>query len=306
MTYIDRLKFETLSGYIVCDDCRNYLKNLNENSVDLIVTDPPYFIDGMGDDWDNQKLKNKVAKAGIIGSRPVGMKFNRQQSYDFQNFMEQITPTLYKILKPGGFIVCFSQARLYHRAAVSFENAGFEIRDMLAWNHTGQAKAFTLRHFVKKDKTLSDEEKNRILSAIGNRKTPQLKPELEPMVLGQKPKDGTFIDNWMKWKTGLIDTSHSLDASFPGNLMTVAKPTKSEKGDDNDHLTVKPIKLLEHLIRILSIENQVVLDPFLGSGSTSIAAIKAGRKFIGIEKDKNNFQISKTRITKSLNQPTFL
>lgn len=135
---------------------------------------------------------------------------------------------------------------------------------MLAWHHNGQAKAFTQNHFILKNNKLSEAEKRQLIDELDNRKTPQLKPQLEPMVFAQKPKEGTFVENWIKWKTGLIDTDQSLDQSFPGNLMPVPKPSKKEKGEFNNHLTVKPVKLLKHLIALLTIPNQIVLESIYG------------------------------------------
>ncbi len=281
---------------IFLGDCRDVLSGFSDNTVDLILTDPPYFIDGMGADWDNGNLQKKAAKAGVIGGRPIGMKFDRQQGYAFQKFLMEVGAEFMRVLKPGGFLVCFSQARLYHRAATAFEDVGFEIRDMFAWQHNGQAKAFTQNHFVMRDKNTSQATKAKIIADMEGRKTPQLKPQLEPMVFAQKPREGTFVENWLKWKTGLVDTTQSLDSTFPGTLMPVAKPNKKEKGDYNNHLTVKPTNLLAHLIRLLTLEGQVVLDPFLGSGSTAIAAIQSGRNYIGIEKEKENFDICQKRI----------
>lgn len=290
------------AGKIFHADCREVLPQIESNSVDLILTDPPYFIDGMGDDWDRSKLETNVNKAGIIGGRPIGMKFDMSQGYSFQEFLTPIFKESFRVLKPGGFLISFSQARLFHRLAVAAEDQGFEIRDMLAWHHNGQAKAFTQDHFVRKNKKLSEREKARLLKELDGRKTPQLKPQLEPMVLAQKPKEGTFIDNWMKYKVGLIDTTQSLDETFPGNLMAVAKPGKAEKGVDNIHLTVKPTVLLSHLIKIFTVEGAVVLDPFLGSGSTAVAAVESSRQFIGIERDEGYFEISNARIKKSIKE----
>jgi site-specific DNA-methyltransferase (adenine-specific) len=287
-------------GKVFLADCREILPKLESNSIDLILTDPPYFIDGMGDDWDRSKLETKTSKAGVIGGRPIGMKFDVSQGYAFQEFLAPVFKESFRILKPGGFLISFSQARLFHRLAVAAEDEGFEIRDMLAWHHNGQAKAFTQDHFVRKNKNLSEKEKAQLLKQLGGRKTPQLKPQLEPMVLAQKPKEGTFVDNWMKYEVGLIDTSQSLDGTFPGNLMAVAKPGKAEKGTDNIHLTVKPTALLSHLIKIFTVEGAVVLDPFLGSGSTAVAAVASSRNFIGIERDEDYFEISTKRIEESM------
>jgi site-specific DNA-methyltransferase (adenine-specific) len=84
--------------------------------------------------------------------------------------------------------------------------------------------------------------------------------------------------------------------------MAVAKPGKAEKGADNIHLTVKPTVLLSHLIKIFTVEGAVILDPFLGSGSTAVAAVESSRQFIGIERDEGYFEISNTRIKKAIEE----
>lgn len=279
-------------------DALEHLKMLPDNSIHLCLTDPPYFIDGLGDEWDGDKVSKSQSKAGVIGGLPVGMKFDPEQGRKFQDFMHDISKEIYRVLVPGAFYVSFSQARLYHRLAVAVEDAGFEIRDMLAWKYEGQAKAFSQDHFVRKMK-ITDDEKARIIADLGGRKTPQLKPQMEPMTLAQKPRDGTFVDNWLKWRTGLVDVTQSLDGMFPGNIMDVKKPTKAEKGDGNSHPTVKPVGLIAHIIQLLSTPGQTVLDPFLGSGSHGIAAISTGREFIGIERNPDYFNIASNRISNS-------
>lgn len=279
-------------------DCRNLLRSLPSASIDLVLTDPPYFIDGMGDDWNRDSISNRTARAGIVGSRPVGMKFDRRQGYRFQEFMKPVSDEVFRVLKPGGFFVAFSQARLYHRLAAAIEDAGFEIRDMLAWRHEGQAKAFTQEHFIKKMKDLTDEQRITILETLGGRKTPQLKPQIEPMAFAQKPKIGTFIENWLQFGVGLIDTGQTLDGGFPGTVMEVPRPSKSER-EGNNHPTVKPLRLLRHLICLLTTPGQVVLDPFMGSGSTAVASVQAQRDFIGIELDESYARLAKKRVEKA-------
>ena len=275
-------------------DALTVLKTLPANSVHLCATDPPYFIDGLGDEWDHEKTTKN--KAGFTHSLTPGMKFDPKQGARFQEFMAPISAEIYRVLVPGGFYVAFSQARLYHRLAIAVEEAGFEMRDMLAWvYHSGQGKAFSQDHFIDR-MPITDVEKARIKAAIGGRKTPMLKPMIEPMTLAQKPRQGTFVDNWMKHRTGLMDVSQRLNGGFPGNVMDVAKPTGAEKGADNDHPTVKPIALIEHVIRLFSTEGQVVLDPFLGSGSHGVAAIAAGRQFIGIERSPHYMNLATNRM----------
>jgi len=279
---------------IVHDDALHYLPTLSDNSIDLVLTDPPYFTHGMGADWNQNKLSARKSKGKVI-SLPVGMKFDPKQGIKFQEFMEKVSNELIRILKPGGFFISFSQARLYHRLGIAAENAGFEIRDMLGWKYEGQAKAFSMDHFVNKMK-LSLKEKENLIRNLEGRKTPQLKPMLEPMILAQKPKEGTFIENWQKYGTGLIDTMPSLDGKFPGNLMDVKKPTTKEKGKNNQHLTVKPLRLMQHLIQIFSKQGQIVLDPFNGSGTTGLACKLENRNYVGIDIDANYIEYTKKRL----------
>lgn len=284
------------------EDCRIGLKKIEDNSIDCIITDPPYFIDGMGDDWDKGNLTKKSNKAGVIGGLPVGMKFDVEQGKKLQEFMEPICNEFMRILKPGGFCIIFSQARLYHRMAIAAENAGFEIRDMLGWKYEGQAKAFSLNHFVKK-MNLTDEEKEKLIKEMEGWKTPQLKPQIEPMVMAQKPKEGTFIENWIKYNVGLVNTTESLDGMFPGNIMEVSKRVRSKERDSKiEHLTVKPVMLISHLVKLLTKEGQVVLDPFMGSGSHCLAALENNRKFIGFEIEKAYFDICEDRIKNQSNK----
>ena len=75
------------------------------------------------------------------------------------------------------------------------------------------------------------------------------------------------------------------------------KTSKSEKGNDNTHPTVKPIKLMKYLCRLITPKGGTVLDPFMGSGSTGIAAKDEGFEFIGIEKEKEYFEIAEQRVS---------
>ena len=74
----------------------------------------------------------------------------------------------------------------------------------------------------------------------------------------------------------------------------------------NNHPTVKPIALFEWLIKLVTRQGQIILDPFLGSGTTMIAAHKAGRKCIGIEKEAEYIEIAKRRIAYWQAQPVQL
>tara|TARA_B100001996_G_scaffold166683_2_gene127057 strand:- start:1540 stop:2136 length:597 start_codon:yes stop_codon:yes gene_type:complete len=193
---------------------------------------------------------------------------------------------------------------------MAIEDSGFEIRDMLAWVYTqSQVKAFSQNHIIEKDKTKTREEKDILKEACKDWRTPQLKPAIEPMCLAVKPTEGRYIDNFEKYGTGLLNTSEEtkVDGKFPSNVMTtqdgvldrvflVKKPTKSEKGAFNTHLSVKPVELVEHLIQLFTKKDAVVLDPFMGSGTTAVAAVNSDRKYIGFDINQEYIDISKKRI----------
>lgn len=283
--------------WVKAADCRLGMAALGENSISLILTDPPYFLDGMSNHWDHAKLRAKV-KPGVVGGLPVGMKFDRRQGRELYDFLLPIAMEWMRILKPGGFALVFAQARLAHHTAMALDDAGFEIRDMLAWRYEGQAKAFTHTHFVRRW-DIPESEKAAIISELQGRKTPQLKPQIGPIIMAQAPKDGTFIDNWLKHRTGMIDTANPVvqPNEFPGQLIPVPKPREK-----HGHMAVKPVDLLRHLIRIFSATGQeaVVLDPFVGTGSTGVAAIRENRSFAGFEINSMMAATANERIAEAL------
>ncbi len=90
---------------ILFGDCKEKLKELDDDSIDAAVTDPPYELGFMGKKWD---------ASGI--------------AYNVELWKECL-----RVLKPGGHLLSFGGTRTYHRMAVAIEDAGFEIRDMLEW-----------------------------------------------------------------------------------------------------------------------------------------------------------------------------
>lgn len=274
-------------------DCRQVLTNIEDESVHMVLTDPPYFLDGLDDRWKKGHVIPR--SSGTVGGLPVGMKFDPEQGRKLQEFLTPVCKNLLRVLVPGGFLLMFSSPRLYHRMALSAEETGFEIRDQYIWRFTksAQFKAFSLDHFVARKSELSVSEQESVLQDLAGRKTPQLRPQFESILCAQKPRHGTFVDNWSKYRTGLIDPRQSLDGNSPSTVMHVEK---SEKQPFNKHLTPKPVQLCEHLIRLFTMKGQIVLDPFVGSGTTCIAAYAAERACLGIDINDEYVQIAKRRL----------
>ena len=283
----------TKTQTILHADCREGIKKIKTNSVSLILTDPPYFIDGMSSEWDRKKLDIKKSKAKVVGSLPVGMKFSPHQSKQLRSFLTPIAKDWLRVIKPAGFVLCFSQPRLSHSVACALEDAGFHIKDLYVWKRHGQAKAFTHSHFVEKNPNLTRKEKDKILKSIGGRKTPQLKPDAEMIIMAQAPSKEKLIDNWMKYKTGFIDVQNRLidPDRFPSSVMVCKKPT-----DRYGHITAKPVELLRHLIRIFCEKNGLVLDPFAGCGSCAEACFTENYEHISFEIDSKYFKTALKRL----------
>merc|ERR1711991_401727 len=117
------------------NDCMKEVINLKDNSIDCIITDPPYFIDKLDQNWSTKDIKEDK-KNSHIKHLPKGMKFDKKQVKQLYDFYLDLSKILFYKLKPGGYFLSFSSPRLYHAIAMSCELAGFEIRDMINWTYT--------------------------------------------------------------------------------------------------------------------------------------------------------------------------
>tara|TARA_B100000424_G_scaffold84332_1_gene63067 strand:- start:3440 stop:4351 length:912 start_codon:yes stop_codon:yes gene_type:complete len=293
------------------NDCRLELQKFEDNSIDAVITDPPYFIDKLDKNWNPKQVENDK-KNSHVTHLPKGMKFDKKQVKNLYDFYLEISTILFDKLKPGGFFLSFSSPRLYHSIAMACEIAGFEIRDMINWTYSqSMPKGMSVTHIIKK-MNISEEEKLELIKQYKDFKTPQIKSCFEPICIAMKPIGKcTFIQNELNFNTGLLDFSQKVgkdNDKVPANIITceefnehydknffVGKPGKEEKGNFNNHITVKPVLLLEHLIKLFTKKNALVVDPFLGSGTTAIACKNTNRHCIGIEINREYFDISKQR-----------
>lgn len=260
-----------------------------------MLTDPPYFLDKLDNNWNTKRVANKN-NLKVVKSLPAGMRFDREQGKRFYDWYSLVAKELFRVLKPGGFFFSFSSPRLYHRLASAIDDAGFEIRDAFIWLYTqNQMKAMSVNHFISR-MNIDEAEKLKIKKRLENWKTPQVKSCFEPIAMAQKPTDQTYLHNMLKFGVGMIYTEARIgDGMFPANVLSIdeiiklidrvfllPKPTKQEKGEFNDHKTVKPLALCEYLISLTAFATDaVILDPFIGSGTTAVAAKRCGKNYIG-------------------------
>ena len=306
------------------------LRGFDDDSIDAVVTDPPYGLSFMGKKWD----------------------------YDVPSV--EIWEQCLRVLKPGGYLLAFAGTRTQHRMAVRIEDAGFEIRDMIAWMY---GSGFPKSHNLQDDR-----------QGWGT----ALKPAMEPITMARKPFKGTVADNVQAYGTGAINIdgcrigerelcrlnragSIGYGGSepqgivedggigrWPANVLHdgcedvlrgmgeaarffyTPKACKEDRDDGcemmearwkagysytdtagnaadgmfkdretfkrNFHPTVKPTDLMRYLCRMVTPPGGIVLDPFTGSGSTGRGAVLEGFRFIGCEMDADYIKIAKARI----------
>lgn len=295
------------------------LDEVKDNSIDAIVTDPPYGINL--EDWD--KMPDK-----------------------------KIWKDSFRALKPGGFLLCFSSIQYQHVFTQQLIESGFVFKDVLLWVYlNGRVPPIDIDKKI--DKALG--EKREIVGQYNyiqgspnsnkksnytqkNNKTKAsdksspwvgfgtgLKTAYEPIIMVQKPIEGTIAHNILKYGTGAINIDstripyelgekkvghnpHVLGRVMANIIQTenygdyqkffLVGKVRDGKKTGNSHPTVKPTGLMDCLNTLVSKEGQIILDPFMGSGSTGVSALNLKRNFIGYENIKKHFNISKERLVK--------
>lgn len=284
-----------MSNKLILGDCLEALDDLESQSVDIVITDPPYGISQLNQNWDKKQIDSSIEKSknSVVGKIPVGMKFDPEDSKNLGCFLAKVSEKLLDKLKPGSFCLVFSQPRSVHRVAVAFEDSGFEFRDQLLWDYgKGQGKAQGLQNFIRKAKYIEEDQKESLIEQLNGFKTAQLTPTYESILLFQKPKEGTTVQNYLKYGTGLVD----FRKGSVSNRFTHSKPSKKERQEAGGHPTLKPVSLIEDLIKVFSREGNVVLDCFSGSGTTGVACLNTDRKYILIEKCEDYYKKSQERL----------
>ena len=201
-------------------DCLDVLATLPDASVDAVVTDPPYNLTsgkrgGSGAASVNLNTPHGRSRIGT-GNGPGGFMGQAWDNYDgfsggFQGWCQAWVTECLRVLKPGGYLLAFGGTRTWHRLAVAVEDAGFEIRDNLAWLYgSGFPKSLNL----------VDE---------GGERTGQgtaLKPAFEPIVMARKPLTGTVAANVLEHGTGALN----IDACRVGTESTIRRSNAGTNG----------------------------------------------------------------------------
>lgn len=255
--------------YIKCGDSAILMEELEDESIDLTVTSPPY----------------------------DGLRTYNGYVFDF----EKIAKELYRVTKPGGVVVWIvadatidgSETGTSFRQALYFKDIGFNLHDTMIWNKNSFTATGTLQTryaSVFEYMFVLSKGKPKTFNPIKDRKN----------LHGGEKHQGTIrqINGTMKQKstTGKILTEYG--QRF--NIWDISPERSNETG----HPAVFPVNLIQDHITSWSNEGDVVFDPFLGSGTTAIAARRTNRHFIGFEISEEYFEKTKKRIEEEISQYT--
>lgn len=295
------MKLDTL----IHGDSIAILKTFPDNSVHTIISDIPY---GIGcDDWDVLHSNTNSAYGGTSPAQLSGGGLFRRRGKPLNGWSEadKRIPAEYqewcslwasdwlRVLKAGGTCFVFAGRRYAHRCITALEDAGFTFKDMLAWekdNAPHRAQRLSAIYARRNDEENAEKWEG---WRVAN-----LRPLFEPVLWFQKPyrTGGTIADNVITnelgaWNEYALEHYNAHENTF-SNIISV----RTEQEDHGLHTAQKPLKLMELLISLVTLEGQTVLDPFMGSGTTCTAAKRLNRHYIGIDIDADNIRITQERL----------
>ena len=289
-------------------DCLQLLTQIEDDSIDAVITDPPY-------QYLNRKLKN------CYFDKP----------YNEEAYIAEIK----RILKDTGFIIMFGRGVHFYKQGVLLDNAGFKFKEEVIWDKR-KISNFTLalgrQHencfiFAKTKKGIIrkthipyieymkglpiEDAVAKIKNCIRKIDNEIKKPEIFKDIINFLEHD---VENYRKRITeGNNINRHSDCKGVYCSVSSLKSITKGYKEKDiinipdfievassrnHYHPTEKPVRLMERLIALVTDEGDVVLDPFMGSGTTGVACMNMKRRFIGMELDHAFFKTAEDRIIK--------
>lgn len=282
-------------------DSIELIKTIKDETIHLILSDIPYGINY--DEWDvlhknrNKSLLGKSPAQEKCGSvfKSRGKPLNGWSQADknipieYYQWCCKWAADWFRVLKPGASCFIFAGRRMAHRCICAMEDVGFIFKDMLAWEKDSAAyRAQRVSCVFDRRDDIENSLKWKGWK-VGN-----LRPLFEPILWFMKPypQGSTLTDNILKFSLGAFNeeklkelTTLNEGLERCSNILKV----QAEKTDHGLHPTQKAVRLMEILISMVTIEGQIVLDPFCGCGTTLVAAKNLNREYIGFEINEQYF-----------------
>lgn len=240
-------------------DLFNILNELRENSIDTIFADPPYNLSNGG-------FSIHAGKMVSVNKGDWDKSQGFEADYEFhKSWLEACR----RVLKPGGTLWVSGTYHSIYQCGHAIQSLGYHILNDITWYKPNAAPNLSCRFFTASHETLLWVRKEKKASHTFN---------YDDMREGDWPGDFMKVPAKQMRSVWAINTP---------------KPWEKKFGK---HPTQKPVELLERIVLASTKPGDVVLDPFTGSSTTGLAAVKHGRKFIGIDKEEKYLKLSKLRL----------
>jgi DNA modification methylase/plasmid maintenance system antidote protein VapI len=276
-------QYETVLG-----DCLDWLAKRQESSIHAVVTDPPY---GLREYTEPEKAKLRAGRGGVWRIPPSFDGCTRsplprftvltdQDQQALADFFARWARLVFKVLVPGGHVFVATNPLVSQLVYAPMLDAGFEKRGEII------RLVQTLRG--------GDRPKNAHQEFSGVTVMPR--SAWEPWGLFRKPCEGRVQDNLRKWQTGGL---RRISADQPFTDVIKSAPTRNGERAIAPHPSLKPQAFMRQIVRAaLPLGSGIVLDPFMGAGSTIAAACAVGYRSIGIETDPEFYRVAVAAIPK--------
>ncbi len=272
-------------------DCIEWMDSRSQNSVHAIVTDPPY---GLKEYTNIEKAKLRKGRGGVWrippsfdgctrSPLPRFTVLSEEERADLKRFFSEFARRALRVLVPGGHLFIAANPLLSHLVYLPLMDAGFEKRGEI----------------IRLVQTLRGGDRPKNAHEEFPDVTVMPRSAWEPWGLFRKPCENRVQDNLRKWKTGGL---RRVSADAPFSDVISSSPTRPEERTLSPHPSLKPQSFMRQIVRAaLPLGAGVVLDPFMGGGSTIAAAVSVGYESIGLERDRAFFQMAAAGIPKLAN-----
>ncbi len=263
-------------------DCLAWMDSRPSNSVHAVVTDPPY---GLKEYTREEKEKLRKGKGGIWrippsydgcarSPLPRFTVLSEAELADLRRFFADFAKRVFRILVPGAHVFIATNPLLSHLVYLPLMETGFEKR----------------AEIIRLVQTLRGGDRPKNAHEEFPQVTVMPRSAWEPWGLFRKPCQGRVQDNLRKWHTGGL---RRISADAPFSDVIESAPTRREERSLSPHPSLKPQRFMRQIVRsALPLGKGIVLDPFMGGGSTIAAAISLGYESIGVEHDRAFFQMA--------------